>query len=181
MNALTATKQQLQSMHHPQHTTTAITSSHRCKMDNEAQRNELIVKTTLELLQNVLPTNIMANLDQLDAGSTSDTNEFVNDSDEDRFIFEQLSKQRNQSKAESTSATTTTTTQAADGFQESQFNIEHEYIDSGEQTDNNASLTYYEIVEQEMMQSLPVTMDNIMVRIVEYISWNLNNRTSIFF
>lgn len=130
-------------------------------MDNEAQKNELIVKTTLELLQNVLPTNIMVNLDQLDGGSTSDTNEFVNDSDEDRFIFEQLSKQRNQTKVESTPAKAMT--QAATGFQESQFDGEPEFIASGEQIDSNSSLTYYEIVEQEMMQSLPVTMDNITV------------------
>lgn len=130
-------------------------------MDNEAQKNELIVKTTLELLQNVLPTNIMANLDQLDAGSTSDPNEFANDSDEDRFIFEQLSKQRNQSNAESTQA------EGAAGIHESQSSGEPEFIDSGEQIDNNSSLTYYDIVEQEMMQSLPVTKDNIMVCILK--------------
>lgn len=135
-------------------------------MDFEARKNELIVKTTLELLQNVLPTNIMANLDQLDGDSTSDTNEFLNDSDEDRFIFEQLSKQWNQSKAEPTpaEAVTQAATQAAAGLQEPQFDgSEPEFIDSGDQIDNNSSLTYYEIVEQEMMQSLPVTKDNITV------------------
>lgn len=127
-------------------------------MDNEATINELIVKTTVELLQNVLPTNIMANQEQMEDGSTSDTNEFLNDSDEDRFIFEQLSKQRNQSKVESTPAETMA--QAAAG---SQFDGELEFMDSGEQIDNNSSLTYYDIVEQEMMQSFPVTKDNIMV------------------
>lgn len=103
----------------------------------------------------------MANLDQMDAGdSTSDTNEFVNDSDEDRFIFKLLSEQRNQSNAESTPPDGTTEATAA--FHEAQY-AEPEFIDSGEQIENNSSLTYYDIVEQEMMQSLPITEENLVV------------------
>lgn len=139
-------------------------------MDNRAQKNELIVKTTLELLQNVLPTNIMANLEQLDASSNGDAIEFANDLDEDRFFFEQFSKKRNQPNAESTIDESTPTeaeeapaVATASGFQEPQFVAGSEFNDSGDQADNNSSLTYYEIVEQEIMKSLPITKENIKV------------------
>lgn len=130
-------------------------------MDNQAQKHELIVKTTLELLQNVLPTNIMTNLEQLDAGSNSDANEFVDDLDEDRFIFEQLSKKWNRFNEVSKPAKAEGGTTAA--FQESPIDAASEFNGSDVHIDNSSSLTYYEIVEQEMMQSLPVTKDNILV------------------
>lgn len=130
-------------------------------MDNQAQKHELIVKTTLELLQNVLPTNIMTNLEQLDGGSNSDANEFVDDLDEDRFIFEQLSKKWNRFNEVSKPAKAEGRTTAA--FQESPFDAGSEFNGSDVHIDNSSSLTYYEIVEQEMMQSLPVTKDNILV------------------
>lgn len=145
-------------------------------MDNGAQTKELIVKTTLELLQNVLPTNIMGNLEQLDAGgggssSNGDSTDFVNDADEDRFLYEKFWKQENQPMDQSTSEAAegggegeaSGSAAAGDELYEPQFVSVSEYNDYGEQVENNSSLTYYEIVEQEMMQSLPVTKDNLTV------------------
>lgn len=128
-------------------------------MDNGAQTNGLIVKTTLELLQHVLPTNIMVNLEQMEANSNGDTAESANDLDEDRFLFERFSKNWN---AKPTSAEGAAAA-AAGEFQEPQFVAGSDFDESGEQVDNNLSLTYYEIVEQEMMKTLPVTPKNITV------------------
>lgn len=118
--------------------------------------NELIAKTTLELLQSVLPTNIMTNLEQLDAGIES---EFTNDLDvdTDRLLFEHFLRLRTQPMDKSQATT------APYAFQEPHFVAVSELNDNGEQNDNNSSLTYFEIVEQEMMRSVPVTKDNIMV------------------
>lgn len=109
-------------------------------MANQVKK-ELIVKTALELLQNVLPTNITENLEKL-VGS-DEANGFDDDMDETRFIYEKLSTQFNND--------------------ESVFQSIMEPMVCIDQIDPNASLTYFEIVEQEMMQSLPVTKENITV------------------
>lgn len=146
-------------------------------MDQQTVKNELIVKTTLELLQNVLPTNIMSNLDQLDGISDSDPGDFTSDLDEERFFFEKFVQ--NQSQSNTTESTDelkeAATTTIADAevtyeaaavdatFHEPQFVAVSEFNGNGERIDNNSSLTYFEIVEQEMMQSIPVASQNISV------------------
>lgn len=109
-------------------------------MDTQLQK-ELIVKNALEVLQNVLPTNIMENLERLDA--EDDSNRAPDDMDEDRFFYEYL-------------ATKTQTETLTQPVQMPQIVPKAEPLD-------NDSLTYFEIVEQEMMQSLPVTKYNIEV------------------
>lgn len=104
------------------------------KMDKNIQK-ELIIKTALEVLQNVLPTNIMENIEKLDGDDES--KETSDDMDEERFIFEQLTRKVDQ--------------------------IEPVDEPNLEPIDPNASLTYFEIVEQEMMQSLPVSTENVTV------------------
>lgn len=130
-------------------------------MDQQTVKNELIVKTTLELLQNVLPTNIMTNFEQLDAASDSDVSEFANDLDEDRFFFEKFVQNWDQATAAATVDAEATAEMSP--LQESQFVAVPEFNGNGERIDNNSSLTYFEIVEQEMMQSLPATSENISV------------------
>lgn len=115
-------------------------------MDNRVKK-ELIVKTALELLQNVLPTNITENLEKL--GESDEPNGFVDDMDEARFIYEKLSPQFNND--------------------ESVFEPIIEPVVCITQIDPNASLTYFEIVEQEMMLSLPVTKENITVCLWRFI------------
>lgn len=115
-------------------------------MDRQLQR-ELIVKNALEVLQNVLPTNIMENLERLDGEDDSDGT--PNDLDEDRFFYEYLAKK----------SQTETKTQPPQMPQ---------IIPKAEPMDND-SLTYFEIVEQEMMQSLPITKYNIEVLLSKYI------------
>lgn len=107
-------------------------------------RKELIVKTTLDILQNILPTNIMENLDRLNEEEDSTCNTDV--LDEDRFFYEHLTKRKKlelPAKSEPTKKTKT------------------ESLAKNDALDN--SLTYFDIVEQEMMQSLPVTRENIEV------------------
>lgn len=136
-------------------------------MDRKAETKEIIVKTTLELLQNVLPTNIMSNFEQLDAISGSDGGEFGNDLDEERFFFKHILQNANQSTEESAAAPTSTAdAEATESFQEPQFVAVPEFHENGEQIDNNSSLTYFEIVEQEMMQSIPVTDKNLEVKAI---------------
>lgn len=98
-------------------------------MDRKARR-ELIVKSALEVLENVMPTNIMQSLDRLE--DEEEFNENQNDLDEDRFFFEKISQNR----------------------EEASNIIPKIELD-------NDSLTYFEIVEQEMMQSLPVCKETI--------------------
>lgn len=117
-------------------------------MDRQALTNEFIVKTTLELLQNVLPTNIMSNLEQLEANGNSDPIDLAIDLDAERFFFEQLVRKRSRQPI------------AEQLLQEPHFTAVSE---SEELIDGNSSLTYFEIAEQEMMESLPVTRDNILV------------------
>lgn len=97
-------------------------------------RWELIVKNALEVLQNVLPTNIMDNLDRLD-DDEDEQDDTPEDLDEDRFFHEYFTAQN------------------------------HPTITAikPETLDTNDSLTYFEIVEQEMMESLPITKENIEV------------------
>lgn len=97
------------------------------------RRRELIIRNTLEVLQSVLPTNIMENLKRLDADDNEHCDGTPNDLDEDRFFYNYLSAQTP--------------------------NITPKL----EPMENNDSLTYFEIVEQEMMLSLPVTKYNIEV------------------
>lgn len=110
---------------------------------NTRMRKELIVKSALDVLQHILPTNIMENLDRLNEEEDSINNS--DDLDEERFIYEQLAKRIPRDLRPTT---------------ETEFKpvIKTETVDS-------SSLTYFEIVEQEMMQSLPVTKENIEVRI----------------
>lgn len=97
------------------------------------RRRELIIRNALEVLQSALPTNIMENLKRLDADDNEHCDGTPNDLDEDRFFYSYLSSQT-------------------------------PYITSKlELMENNDSLTYFEIVEQEMMLSLPVTKYNIEV------------------
>lgn len=109
-------------------------------MDKQVQK-DLIVKNALEVLQNVLPTNIMENLERL--GDEDDSNGTPDDLDEDRFFYEYLAKK----------------TQTQPQTQSPQI---PKIISKAEPVDND-SLTYFEIVEQEMMLSLPVTKYNIEV------------------
>lgn len=109
-------------------------------MNNPVQK-KLIVKMALEALQNVLPTNIMGNLEKFDEDDDSDT--ISDELDEERFIYRKLSKSENNGEP------------VNESFVEPLENVS--------QIDPNASLTYFEIVEQEMMQSLPVTKENITV------------------
>lgn len=103
-------------------------------MDRQAKR-ELIIKNALEALQNVLPTKILTNFDQFDE-EAENSDETSDDLDEDRFFFKHLiAEQANQPSK----------------------------IPKTEPIDHNDSLTYFEIVEQEMMESLPVTKHNIEV------------------
>lgn len=126
-------------------------------MDNRVKK-ELIVKTALELLQNVLPTNITENLEKL--GESDEPNGFVDDMDEARFIYEKLSPQFNND--------------------ESVFQPMIEPVVCITQIDPNASLTYFEIVEQEMMLSLPVTKENITVCLLRFIWWRICSLYSKF-
>lgn len=103
-------------------------------MDEELQK-ELIIKNVLEVLQNVMPTNIMDNLDKLDVDE-EDGGDRSNDLDEDRFFYEFFTAQ---------TATPN-------------------MVVKKESNDNTESLTYFQIVEQEMAESLPVTKYNIEVR-----------------
>lgn len=93
---------------------------------------ELIAKSTLEMLQNVLPTNIMANVKNFDVDDDSSYDDGL---DEERFFFENIASNL-----------------APTAEQPSPQPVDH-----------NRSLTYFEIVEQEMMQSLPVTKENLEV------------------
>lgn len=102
---------------------------------NEDLKRELIVKTALEVLQNVMSTNIVDNLEKFyEEEKNEDIDESADDLDDDRF-FHELTNHYNQQSQISTS------------------NIEH--------IDKNDSLTYFEIVEQEMMVSLPVTKESV--------------------
>lgn len=107
---------------------------------NTQFRKELIVKSALDVLQNILPTNIMENLERLNEEEDS-INMSPDDLDEERFIYEHLAKRIKPTA-------------------EAEFKpvVKTETVD-------NSSLTYFEIVEQEMMQSLPVTKENIKVSI----------------
>lgn len=111
-------------------------------MDRRIEK-EMIVKSTLGVLQNFLPTNIMRNLDRLnedeDSVSPSD------DLNEDRFIYERL------------------TAEVPPKLNSNESSADLEPIVKTEPAENG-SLTYFEIVEQEMMRSLPVTRENIEVR-----------------
>lgn len=125
---------------------------------NKRARRELIVKTTLDVLQNVLPTNIMENLDKMNADEDSD--EFIDDLDEERFIYEKLvrkvpvvSNEPNEPNVSSVS-------------KKPKHSKVPNVVASTEPVDNNASLTYFEIVEQEMILSLPVTKANVEVCIL---------------
>lgn len=113
------------------------------KMDCKT-RNELIAKTALELIQNVLPTNIMSNLDLLD-GQYIDSDSFSDDFDETKFIQCHLMNK----------------TPIANSLMEASGSKED---NSSRSLDNSESLTYFEIVEQEMMSDLCVTADNIKVK-----------------
>lgn len=123
-------------------------------MDRNIQK-ELIIKTALEMLQNVLPTNIMENLEKLDPDDES--KETSDDLDEERFIFQQLTRKV----------------------------IRIEPVDEPnlEPIDPNASITYFQIVEQEMMQSLPVSRENVTVCFFFHILHNFHEplRMSLIF
>lgn len=103
-------------------------------MDKQVLK-KLVVKTTLEVLQNVLPTNIMESLERLD--EVDDSNEASDDLEEDRFFYEYSIAQSDIPKTS-------------------------KIIPRDEPAESD-SLTYFEIVEQEMMLSLPVTKYNIEV------------------
>ncbi|XP_055297940.1 uncharacterized protein LOC129566214 [Sitodiplosis mosellana] len=98
---------------------------------NRQVKRELIIKNALEVLQNVLPTNIMENFERLDE-EDENSGETPDDLDEDRFFYEYLTAQQTP-----------------------------KIIPKTKPVDNNDSLTYFEIVEQEMMLSLPITKYNI--------------------
>lgn len=100
------------------------------KIDREMSR-ELIVKTALELIQNIMPTNIVENLERL--GAEDESNENSDDLDEDRFFYRMISQNQEPTP---------------------------DLAPKIEPVEND-SLTYFEIVEQEMMQSLPITKETV--------------------
>lgn len=118
---------------------------------NADLKRELIVKTAMEVLQNVMPTNIVENLQKFnEEEDDDDIADSADDLDEDRFFF-QLKNRYQLNNQENLNFTSNT-----------------------EQTDKNDSLTYFEIVEQEMMQSLPVTKESIGVRKMDKFSFVTN-------
>lgn len=134
-----------------------ILKSNRCTMNKRARR-ELIVKTTLEVLQNVLPTNIMENLDKLNADDDSD--DFTDNLDEEKFFYEQLvRKVPNEPEVPIVSNELS----ASSVSKQPKHSKRPKNVASTEPVDNNASLTYFDIVEQEMILSLPVTKANLEV------------------
>lgn len=108
---------------------------------NNQVRKKLIFQMALEVLQNVLPTNIMENLEKFD--DDNESNNFTDDLDEEHFIHQVSLARVNNDES------------VIDPFIEPLVIVN--------QFEPNASLTYFEIVEQEMLQSLPVTKDNITV------------------
>ncbi|XP_031627836.1 uncharacterized protein LOC116343754 [Contarinia nasturtii] len=100
-------------------------------MDRQILR-ELVVKNALEVLQNVLPTNITEQLERLDADE-EEGDDRSNDLDEDRFFYEFFTSQTETPKI----------------------------VVKQETNESNESLTYFQIVEQEMMEALPITKYNM--------------------
>lgn len=120
-------------------------------MDGNTKR-ELIIKTTLEMIQNVLPTNIVANLERMDA--CSEPSELLDDFEEDRFFYEQLTNK----------VQTIAPAEPIEDVSPVEFVELAKESNATDPLDTTASLTYFEIVEQEMMLSLPVTKENVSVR-----------------
>lgn len=110
-------------------------------MDIDKVKRELIVKSALEVIENVMPTNILENLKQFEDDEEEDIGKTADDLDEDRF-FHEFRNHHNDEILNLTSGT--------------------------EPADNNDSLTYFEIVEQEMMKKMPVTKETIEVYFTEY-------------
>lgn len=107
-------------------------------------RKELIVKSTLDILQNILPTNIMENLDRLN--EEEDSTRISDVLDEEKFFYGLLTKRK---KLELPA--------------ESEPTAKRKIVSLAKNDVLDNSLTYFDIVEQEMMQSLPVTRENIEV------------------
>lgn len=101
-------------------------------------KKEILVGAVGELLQNLLPTQILSTLDTFDINN-EEIQPAANDLEDEKFIQELLLANRKST-------------------------IASHYPD--EIHDHNRSLTYYDIIEEEMLSSLTVSKQNIQVNLV---------------
>lgn len=101
-------------------------------------KKEILIGTVAELVQNLLPTQILCTLDTFDINN-EESQPTANDLEDEKFIQELLLANRKPSTAS-------------------------HYPD--EILDHNRSLTYYDIIEEEMLSSLTVSKHNIQVSLV---------------
>lgn len=98
-------------------------------------KKEILIGAVAELVQQLLPTQILSTLDTFDINN-EEIQPTANDLEDEKFIQELLLANRKPSTAS---------------------NCPDEILD------HNRSLTYYDIIEEEMLSSLTVSKQNIQV------------------
>lgn len=100
-------------------------------------RKEILIGAVAELVQQLLPTQILSTLDTFDINN-EESQPTANDLEDEKFIQELLLANRKPSAASHC---------------------------PDEILDHNRSLTYYDIIEEEMLSSLTVSKQNIQVNL----------------
>lgn len=142
-------------------------------------RNE-IAKITAELVQNVMPTNMLNCLDAFD----EEPDRATDDTDEDRFFYEMFQKKRREDASNPLNARIeeknvfnatqdhneldTSKSDIGDGDNEMEHDmLETESIDDSDYEntalDIGNAMTYYEILEEEILNQLNIRTEDIQV------------------